>query len=267
MTVGRLGRLEKSDQMADVFISYSKADRELAEELATFLADQGYSVWWDRNLKSGEKFRREILRELARSRAVIVIWTGNSVVSDWVVSEASRAYAEEKLVGLKIDHLDYHEVPPPFDNLHLVSATAGKDILEGLEAIFERPARPSLGKRVSMKAGRLAADFRNELVAMVLFFISWISFLAGPVLVLGVFQEDIGTPALKAGVVVLAAVLFCFSYYLAYFSETFDLREAWHDTVFHFYENFKMLIFLAIILISFLFVMYAIALFGGVEAS
>jgi hypothetical protein len=68
-----------------IFISYSKAEPKPTEELADFLTAQGYTVWWDTNLTSGEVFREVIDRELAAADAVIVIWTAHSVASNWVV--------------------------------------------------------------------------------------------------------------------------------------------------------------------------------------
>jgi len=35
--------------MADIFISYSKADHPLALKLSTFLEAEGWSVWWDKS--------------------------------------------------------------------------------------------------------------------------------------------------------------------------------------------------------------------------
>ena len=36
--------------MADVFISYSQKDRDVAQGLADFLDDCGYDIWWDYEL-------------------------------------------------------------------------------------------------------------------------------------------------------------------------------------------------------------------------
>ncbi len=55
-----------------IFISYSKAEPKPTQELAAFLTAQGYTVWWDTNLTSGEVFREVIDRELAAADAVIV---------------------------------------------------------------------------------------------------------------------------------------------------------------------------------------------------
>src|SRR5215470_3459878 len=79
--------------MADIFISYSKTSRAHAEQLADDLRHKGFTVWYDTGLVAGDSFREVITSELAQARAAIVIWTPESVKSDWVCSEASRARA------------------------------------------------------------------------------------------------------------------------------------------------------------------------------
>jgi len=104
--------------MADVFISYAKADRLLALKLAAMLEAEGWKTWWDTSLTIGDDFRNEIMTELGRARAVIVIWTDASIKSDWVRSEGGRAQADRKLIPVKLAHLNYKDLPPPFDVLH-----------------------------------------------------------------------------------------------------------------------------------------------------
>jgi TIR domain len=70
--------------MADVFISYAKADRTLALKLAAMLEAEGWKTWWDTSLIPGDDFRNEIMTELGRARHA-------SIKSDWVRSEAGRA--------------------------------------------------------------------------------------------------------------------------------------------------------------------------------
>src|SRR5215475_3925717 len=91
--------------MADVFISYAKADRPLALKLAAMLEAEGWRTWWDTSLAIGDDFRNEIMTELGRARAVVVIWTDASIKSDWVRSEAGRAQADRKLIPVKLEHL------------------------------------------------------------------------------------------------------------------------------------------------------------------
>jgi hypothetical protein len=67
--------------MADIFISYSKADHALA--LSAFLEVEGWTVRWDKSLGAADHYRDEIMKQLAAARAVISIWTPNSIESDW----------------------------------------------------------------------------------------------------------------------------------------------------------------------------------------
>ncbi len=125
--------------MADIFISYSKQDQEEAHLLATFLEAEGYSVWWDTSLLSGESFRKVIMTELGRARAVIVIWTEHSIHSDWVQSEAGRAHADRKLIPVKAKGLAYKEIPPPFDNMHIENLGEREKILGAVVAQLAKP--------------------------------------------------------------------------------------------------------------------------------
>ena len=69
----------------------SKADHALALKLSAFLEAEGWTVWWDKSLTAADLYRDEIMKQLAAARAVITIWTANSIKSDWVRAEAGRA--------------------------------------------------------------------------------------------------------------------------------------------------------------------------------
>jgi len=53
--------------MADIFVSYAKADRPLALKLAAMLEAEGWKVWWDTSLTIGDDFRNEIMRQAGAS--------------------------------------------------------------------------------------------------------------------------------------------------------------------------------------------------------
>jgi len=126
--------------MADVFISYAKSDRPLALKLAAMLEAEGWKVWWDTSLTIGDDFRNEIMTELGRARAVIVIWTDASIKSDWVRSEAGRAQADRKLIPVKLPHLVYEDLPPPFDVLHTEDLGQEDKIKAAVVAQLAKPA-------------------------------------------------------------------------------------------------------------------------------
>ncbi|WP_296817765.1 toll/interleukin-1 receptor domain-containing protein [Brevundimonas sp.] len=86
--------------MADVFVSYDRRDRELAQKVVQALTEQGMTVWWDDRITPNETWDKTIERELDSARKVLVLWTDYSVQSDWVRTEAgaAREAASPKLI-------------------------------------------------------------------------------------------------------------------------------------------------------------------------
>jgi TolB-like protein len=89
--------------LAEVFVSYVREDRAIAEKIANGLSNAGLSVWWDRHIQAGVKFNAEIDRQIAAARAVIVLWSAASRDSDWVHDEAEVARNANKLIPIRID--------------------------------------------------------------------------------------------------------------------------------------------------------------------
>ena len=89
--------------MADVFLSYASTDRAIAERLARAIKQAGPSVWWDRHIKGGAEFARDIEEQLERARYVLVLWSKDAVSSRWVRDEAGVAADTRRLVAATID--------------------------------------------------------------------------------------------------------------------------------------------------------------------
>ena len=129
------------DPMPDIFISYSKADHALALKLSAFLESEGWSVWWDKSLSAADLYRDEIMKQLAAARAVVTIWTPNSIKSDWVRAEAGRAKAEGKLIPVKTPELTYADIPLPCGEMHTENV-ASTDLIRG--TIVAQLAKPTI---------------------------------------------------------------------------------------------------------------------------
>ena len=91
--------------MSHIFISYSSKDRARAERLATILEGQGLEVWWDRTIPPGKTFDQVIERALEEAHGVIVLWSANSVASNWVKAEAAEALRREILVPVVLEEV------------------------------------------------------------------------------------------------------------------------------------------------------------------
>lgn len=90
----------------DVFLSYARHDRGTARMFAECLVDEGFTVWWDASLRSGETFDEVIERNLRDAKAVVVLWSPASVASRWVRAEATLADRRNKLAPAIIEPCD-----------------------------------------------------------------------------------------------------------------------------------------------------------------
>lgn len=124
--------------MADIFVSYSKADRAAVERLIEAIEAHGFSVWWDTSLKPNDEFSGVIEAQIIEAKAAIVCWSASAVKSQWVGGEAKLASKHGRYIGCTLDH---HEPPLPFNNAHAVSLkrwsgdAADRDVLVLLSAV------------------------------------------------------------------------------------------------------------------------------------
>ena len=129
----------------DIFLSYARADRATARTFAQCLIEDGFSVWWDASLHSGETFDEVIEQRLRDAKAVVVLWSPRSVASRWVRAEATLADRRNKLVPAIIEPCDR---PIVFELTHTAelagwqgdrSAAEWQGFVEDLERIVRSP--------------------------------------------------------------------------------------------------------------------------------
>ncbi len=156
--------------MADVFISYSKSQHELARGLARRLEEDGVSVWWDAGLRPGENFRNEIDEQLNACKAAVIIWSPDSMRSDWVIAEADHAWHQRKLVNTHVADVKAYQIPKPFNQAHSVEISSHDAIVDAVRRLLGPPERQA---EIELKAarsytrqadGRLSAPSRRLLL-------------------------------------------------------------------------------------------------------
>ena len=90
----------------DIFISYAREDRPAARHFAESFTREGFDVWWDAAIRSGQTFDEVIEKALRSAKAVVVLWSPRSVASRWVRAEATLADRANKLVPAIIEACD-----------------------------------------------------------------------------------------------------------------------------------------------------------------
>jgi hypothetical protein len=131
--------LPKDLRPAEVFVSHSKEDKDAVEKLAEVIEAGGFAVWFDRDLMAGDSFRKVIVDRINSAKAVVVLWTVNSITSRWVIDEANRASEQHKLICLRDKDLKLTDIPPPFStNDHILWTHESESLLEALARFCRR---------------------------------------------------------------------------------------------------------------------------------
>ena len=134
--------------MSDIFISYARSTEDQAKRVEQALEARGYSVWRDDELPAHRAYADVIEERLKSAKAVVVIWSGDAVKSQWVRAEADAARGLGTLVQVGFDGT----VPPmPFNQIQCAS-------LEGWEGDVTAPAWKKVESSVAALAGSNALE-------------------------------------------------------------------------------------------------------------
>ncbi len=141
--------------MSDIFISYSSKDRTKTRALVKVLESKGWSVWWDKNIPPGERFIKAINEALDNAKCIVVLWSENSIKSDWVFEEALEGKNRKILIPAKIDSV---EIPFGFRVNHTVnlsrwsrgsSAASIQELIKAIEKLAKVPVASTGSKKVA----------------------------------------------------------------------------------------------------------------------
>ncbi len=100
--------------MTDVFISYSRTDKERVAQLAGAIEAEGYAVWWDAELPPHMSYGEVITAKIESARAAVVVWSPEAAASEWVRAEADAARNQKKLIQTALSDI----IPPlPFNQI------------------------------------------------------------------------------------------------------------------------------------------------------
>lgn len=152
--------------MADLFISYSRSDRDRCTAIRDALTALKVNVWSDARIGAGSQFDREIEREIAAATALLVLWSEESVESDWVRNEARTGKEEDRLIATQIRPcqlpLEFRSVQAELLN-EGAEGTADPAWLGIVARIGEFVGRPGLAEYARLSAGGSLDEWKRWL--------------------------------------------------------------------------------------------------------
>ena len=122
--------------MTEVFISYSSTDVGVAEKIELSLQAAGFDVWRDKRMIEAD-WSKEIADALSKSDAILVIWSENSSISNWVKNEWLTARALGKPI-IPVIISDPSQTPLPKPLINIESMVLKNDIGSSTQMIIDK---------------------------------------------------------------------------------------------------------------------------------
>lgn len=104
----------------DVFLSYKREEKAVAQDLAEYLSEAGFEVWWDAALLAGADFATIVHEQLSTARAVVIMWSKEARQSSWVRAEADLALKYGTLINTIVDDMAFEGIPPEYSHIQAV---------------------------------------------------------------------------------------------------------------------------------------------------
>lgn len=137
------------NQRYDIFVSYARADRERVLPMIGALEAPDCRVFWDHDIPPGWTWDEYIGAQLEEATVVLVVWSKESISSEFVRTEASRARRRRALVPVRIDDID---PPVEFERVHAADLI---DWTRAPQAVLPEALRLEVARRLAA-AGRPA---------------------------------------------------------------------------------------------------------------
>lgn len=124
--------------MADVFISYSRKDKEFVQRLHGALARRSKDVWVDwEDIPPTAEWLNEINAAIEAAQAFLFVLSPDSLASEVCGKELAHAVANNKrLIPIVCREIDLRSVPQALARINWIFFRAGDDFDASLEALI-----------------------------------------------------------------------------------------------------------------------------------
>lgn len=123
-----------------VFLSYNKADKDLARSLAAHLKLVGADVWFDEwEIRAGDSIPGKLNKGLAAFDTFVLLWSRSATRSDWVRSELETAIqrgvddSKVRIIPIRVDRSEFPALLRPLKRIDLFGR---KGIIQAVSEIM-----------------------------------------------------------------------------------------------------------------------------------
>ena len=98
----------------DIFLSYKREEKEDAQRFVDAFKEEGFSVWWDRDISGSEAYRKRIAHHLKHSHVIVTMLTPMSIASDEIFAEVDYAINTDKYFQILFRDIPPADFVPPY---------------------------------------------------------------------------------------------------------------------------------------------------------
>ncbi|MDZ4692647.1 SUMF1/EgtB/PvdO family nonheme iron enzyme [Terricaulis sp.] len=110
--------------MAQVFVGYRRADKDVVTSIVSALEARGFSVFWDHLIVAGDDWHHELDDRIKEAKVCLIVWSNNVTMSSPVLTEADHGHKQNKLIIAAID--PEVELPLRLKQVQYVDLSAGR---------------------------------------------------------------------------------------------------------------------------------------------
>lgn len=141
----------------DLFVSYSRYDKEIVRKIVDMLRSKGYSVWIDtEGINSGEAFSGIITEAIENSDIVLFFSSTASNKSKWTRRELFLSSEEAKcIIPIKLDNSNYHnQIKLLLCDLDYIDLSNPKNREDGIQHLMNSIGNYLGGRSIPMTPGK-----------------------------------------------------------------------------------------------------------------
>lgn len=141
----------------DVFISYSRKDKQVVQIISNLLVENGISFWCDSSkIPPGDEFYSTIVEAIKESRITLFVSSSNSNKSIFTTKEVAVAFNEGKcIIPYKIDASSFNKkLELVFSDLNWIEAypfeySKAVKLVEDIKRILNKNTQDVVQKKVN----------------------------------------------------------------------------------------------------------------------